>query len=70
MSKDFEKRKYTAVKPAGYNYYIWFETEKTMIELGCFIGEAGWGKGGAYTNIKCKSSDITSFVYSDELQYT
>ena len=67
---EFEKQKYVAVKPTGHNNYIWFETEKTTTELGCFIGEGGWGKGGAYTNLKCKVGEIDSFVYSENLQYT
>ena len=66
---DFEKQKYTAIKLKGYQYFIWFETEKVTIDLGCFIGEAGWGKGGAYTNVKCKVDEIQSFIYSKEIHY-
>lgn len=61
--------KYIAVKPTGFDYYIWFETEKVIQELGCFIGKEGWGKGGVLTNIKCNGSEIDSFIYSDALQY-
>lgn len=70
MSDSLNKRKYIAVKPKGFNHYIWFETTKTTNDLGVFIGEDGWGKNGALTSVKCKSSDIDGFIYSDELQYS
>ena len=66
---DKTDKKYTAVKPKGFGYYIWFETEKTTPNLGMFIGTQGWGKRGALTDIKCRASEIDSFIYSDELQY-
>lgn len=62
-------KKYTAIKLKGFNYYVWFETEKTINELSVFIGKEGWGKGGTLTNIKCSSNQIESYIYSDELQY-
>lgn len=68
MDKELLK-KYVAIKPIGFRYYIWFETEKVIEDLGCFIGKGGWGKRGADTNIKCKSSEIDSYIYSNELQY-
>lgn len=63
------QRKYIAVKPKGFKYYLWFETEKTTNELDIFIGKEGWGKGGALTNIKCSATEIKSFIYSDILMY-
>jgi hypothetical protein len=63
-------KKYIGIKPKGFNHYIWFETEKTINDLGVFIGEGGWGKNGAFTNIKCYSSEIDSYIYSDSLQYS
>lgn len=63
-------RKYIAVKPKGFKYYIWFKTAEVIHDLGCFIGKNGWGKDGALTNIKCNASEIDSFIYSDELQYS
>ena len=62
-------QKYVAIKLKGFNYYIWFETKKVIYDSNCFIGKSGWGKGGAFTNIKCSSSEIDSYIYSDELQY-
>lgn len=70
MEDSFKKFKYVAVKPNGFKHYIWFETKKTINDLGVFIGEDGWGKDGARTSIKCKSSDIEGFIYSENLQYT
>ena len=63
-------KKYVAIKPNGFNYYIWFETEKVIHDLGCFVGRDGWGKGGALTNIKCNANEIDSYIYSDVLQYS
>ena len=63
-------RAYVAIKPKGFSYYIWFKTEKVIVDLGCFIGTEGWGHGGALTSIKCKESEIESYIYSDNLQYT
>ena len=63
------KEEYIAVKPKGFGYYIWFDTSKVTEDLGCFIGTAGWGNGGALTNLKCQSSEIESVIYSSELQY-
>ncbi|MGB4776423.1 MAG: hypothetical protein WBP45_14700 [Daejeonella sp.] len=66
---DSLNRKYIAIKPKGLNHYLWFEQEKVITEFGCFIGQSGWGEGGAFTNIKCKIDQIESFIYSDQLQY-
>lgn len=63
------KTKYIAIKPKGLDHYLWFETENVIQELGCFLGNKGWGKDGAFTEIKCKAEEIDSFIYSDELQY-
>ncbi len=62
--------KYIAIKLKSFDYYLWFKKENVTQYLGAFIGKDGWGKNGAYTNIKCSSSEIDSFIYSDELQYT
>jgi hypothetical protein len=70
MKDEILNRKYIAVKPKGFDYYIWFEQEKVIQDLVYFIGRNGWGKNGAFTNLKCRSSEIESFIYSDELQYT
>jgi len=64
------KRKYIAVKPKGFKYYIWFKTDKISEYVGTFIGKDGWGKNGALTSIECHPSQIESTIYSDELQYS
>ncbi len=69
MDKSLQ-RKYVAIKPKGFAYYIWFKTENVIYDLGCFIGKDGWGKDGALTNIKCSGTEIDSYIYSDELQYS
>lgn len=69
MDKELN-RTYVAMKPKGFSYYIWFETEKVLIAQGCIIAREGWGKSGAYTNIKCREEEIESYIYSDELQYS
>lgn len=66
---DKTKLKYIAVKPKGFAYYIWFETEKVSTENYKFIGVDGWGRNGAVTSIECKDSEIDSYIYSNELQY-
>ena len=43
---------------------------KTSNENGKFIGEHGWGKGGAYTNVRCNSNQIEGLIYSEMPQYT
>jgi hypothetical protein len=62
-------RKYVAIKPKGLNRYIWFKTENVSCESDVFLGQNGWGKNGALTNIKCNTNEIESYIYSDELQY-
>lgn len=64
-----EELKYIAIKPRGFNFWIWFETKKTVRNLGVFCGENGWGKGGTLTNIKIRESEIEGEIYSKELQY-
>lgn len=68
MDKELLK-KYIAVKPKGFLHYIWFKIEEVTCGAGCFIGKNGWGEGGADTSIKCKESEIESYIYSDTLQY-
>lgn len=63
-------KKYIAVKPKGFNYYIWFITEQVECDSGFFIGQNGWGKNGSNTSIKCNENEIVSYIYSDELQYS
>lgn len=62
-------KKYIAIKPKGFPYYLWFKTDDVIQDLGCFIGKDGWGLGGAATSIKCTASEIESYIYSDKLQY-
>lgn len=64
------KRKYIALKPTGFGYFIWFDTHKVIIDAGFLVGQGGLGKGGVFTNIKCRVDEIDCFIYSDELQYT
>ncbi len=61
--------KYIAIKVVGIDHYIWFEKTKTKIKNGYFIGVGGWGKNGAYTDIKVKTKDIVSEIESASLQY-
>ena len=63
-------RKYAAVKIAGFDHFVWFVTENISINEITFTGKSGWGKGGAFTNIECKVHEISSIIYSDELQYS
>lgn len=62
--------KYTAIKVKGFSYWIWFEDEKITDENGKFVGKAGWGKGGAFTNIEIDRYEIVGLIKSDTLQYT
>lgn len=65
-----QKLKYRAIKPEGFDFYIWF-TERNIIELnGLFVARNGWGKNGALTSISCYSGEIKSEIFSNELQYT
>jgi len=63
------KNKYVAIKLRDFNYYIWFATENVTEDQSNFKGLGGWGKGGAFTNIECKTTEIISWVYSSDLQY-
>lgn len=62
-------QKYIAIRPKGFNHYIWFKKDKVNNACGSFIGLDGWGKGGAFTSIECDENEIKSIIYSDELQY-
>lgn len=64
-----KKLKYIAIKPKGFKHYLWFETEKANIINNKFVGNDGWGNGGALTNIECNESEIDSIIYSENLQY-
>jgi len=61
--------KYIAIKVKGINHWIWFEKEKAIRQGGNFIGDAGWGKDGAYTSITISESQIEGEITSDSLQY-
>lgn len=64
-----ENVKYVAVKLKSFNYYIWFKVDETHYEDNTFVGLNGWGKNGAYTNLRCNKDEIVSYIYSKELQY-
>jgi len=62
--------KYTAVKLKYHPYWIWFQMDKVKIDRHNFlIGNDGWGKGGAKTNINVNCKIIEGQIWSDELQY-
>jgi hypothetical protein len=62
--------KYIAIKIADFNYWLWFESNKTTEGNGIFTGKDGWGKRGAYTNITINSSQIIGRIETDTLQYS
>ena len=69
MSDKTLTRKYIAVKPKGLAHFLWFEQANVTEESGEFIGRDGWGKNGAFTNLRCRTIDIAATIYSDEAQY-
>lgn len=62
-------KKYIAIKLQGFDHWIWFETAKTKREHGEFEGRHGWGKAGAFTEIKTQARLIEGEIFSDTLQY-
>ena len=64
------QHKYIAIKLDGAEHFVWFEKCKTVEGLGVFDGKDGWGKGGAHTNVKARSSQIVARIESESLQYT
>ncbi len=62
--------KYTAIKPKGFPYWLWFQTDKVTRESYTFTGTGGWGRGGANTNISIPESSIEAEMTSSDLQYT
>ena len=69
FKKHFALQEYIAIRIKGYNHFIWFKTKNTLDQNGVFIGQDGWGKNGAYTNVKCRSEEITSYIHSKELNF-
>jgi hypothetical protein len=61
---------YTAIKLKSLNFWLWFKTAKTTKENGKFVGVEGWGKGGAFTNIKVNENEIEGEIESDSPQYS
>ena len=63
------KLKYVAIRPKGFNHFLWFDWIAVQIDSDTFLGIKGWGVNGAHTNIKVKIQDIEAFIHSDSLQY-
>jgi len=61
--------KYIAIKVDGLNHWLWFETEKVTEKDGRFIGLAGWGEDGNYTEIDIDTNEILGRIHSDFPQY-
>lgn len=61
--------KYTAIKVQGMAHWLWFENSKIERKDGKFIGKAGWGKGGAFTEIDIWERLIEGTILSDTTQY-
>lgn len=61
--------KYVAIKLRRFPHWLWFKKVRTTRVNGIFYGEDGWGKGGAYTNIKVDVDEIVGEIESEELQY-
>lgn len=64
------KNKYTAIKVKGINHWFWFECEKFETVNHEITGKAGWGKGGAYTDLTISTNLVEGQIFSDALQYT
>jgi len=62
-------REYTGIKVSGMNHWLWFKSANIKEESGQFIGRAGWGDGGAFTEIECAANLIEGRVNSDTPQY-
>ena len=61
--------KYVAIKLIGLKSWLWFETANVTEEDGRFIGKAGWGQGGAFTEVDVDDDSIESRLVSEALQY-
>lgn len=61
--------KYIAIKVKGLNHWLWFDTTKVTRDSGIFIGKGGWGKSGAFTEIKIEERYISGEIESTDLQY-
>lgn len=62
-------KKYIAIKVKGLNHWLWFERDKVIRDGRTFNGTGGWGKDGAFINIKVDESKIEGEIESDTLQY-
>ena len=64
-----EATKYTAIKIKGLDHWLWFDINKVTVKQNRFIGLAGWGKDGNYTEIDIDTNEIVGRIMSDTLQY-
>lgn len=70
MFENIDNCEYVAIKPVGFERYIWFKVNETKVEDGTFTGKGGWGKGGALTSISLPVLEIRSIIYSNSPQYS
>jgi len=61
--------KYIAIKVEDFNHWLWFKAEKVTEKNGRFIGLAGWGLNGNYTEIDIEIGFIEGRIHSDHPQY-
>lgn len=67
MKFNIEDQKFVGIKLKSLDSYIWFETANVIHALSSFIGKEGVGKDNSRTNIKCRDSEIESYIYSDNI---
>lgn len=60
------KPKYVAIKLVGFKSWFWFEAANVTETDGRFVGKAGWGQEGAFTEVDVNKNDIESRLESDQ----
>jgi len=61
--------KYIAIKVRGLSHWLWFDLNKVTRVDGKFIGKAGWGLDGVFTEIDIPETEIVGEITSSNLQY-
>jgi hypothetical protein len=62
------QKEFIAIKVEGIDHWLWFEKKDVEINGQSFSGKRGWGKNRTITDIETSTDQITSVIYSDNIQ--
>ena len=63
------KTKYVALKVDGLKAWLWFKCDAVIEADGRVVAKAGWGEGGAYSELNVPVAMVLARLYSDPLAY-